>query len=308
MFWRLTESIDLLFLAVRSDMTNSAKRRALNYLLLTVLITMLLAAALPQLELQNGLPLPARENSGTQTLVEEEKLSLSIKFSTFLKTVFSLLLILMLIYFVIKVRKKPVWKEMAQVLLRMAVMSLVVTAVFFSLANVQVTLDPTEFEVLPTEVKRVGPALEPLPPSLLWLVWAGLFGGVVLMVVILFRWRREPTWAASDPLTLEAEQAVQSIKAGQDLRGVIIHCYRQMSLILQKEQNVARAETMTAREFEALLGARGIPDAPVRRLTRLFETARYGAHPPGADEEQQAIECLSAIIQFSQKKGAGLLK
>jgi len=288
-------------------MTNSTKRKAATYLLVTVLITMLLATALPQLELQDGLPLPGSNGSGTQNLTGGGSLSVSIKVSTFMKTVLSLLLILMLIYFAVKARKKPAWKEIAQVLLRMAVISLVITVMFFSLANVQVTLAPTEFESLPTEVKQVGPTLELVPPSLLWLVWVGLLGVVILMVVGLLR-ERKSTGAAPDPLVLEAEQAVQSILAGEDLRGVIIHCYRQMSLILQKEQHVARSETMTAREFEALLGARGIPDAPVRRLTRLFETARYGAHPPGSEEEQQAIECLSTIIQFSQKKEASLPK
>ena len=39
---------------------------------------------------------------------------------------------------------------------------------------------------------------------------------------------------------------------------------------------------MTAREFEALLEKRGVPNPPVHQLTALFEVARYAAQAPGA--------------------------
>jgi len=72
---------------------------------------------------------------------------------------------------------------------------------------------------------------------------------------------------------------------------------------LQEEYGLERGEAMTAREFERLLQGRGIPYEPVHQLTRLFEAARYGSRTPGPDEEQRAVECLSAIVQYSRKGG-----
>ena len=284
-------------------MTNSTKHSALIFLFSAVLIILLLAGALPRMELQAGIPLPRYDNLGETISSEEEKLEVSIKVSTFIKTVISLLIIMMLINLVSKGLKNWHWNKIAPVVLRMSLLALLITALFFALANVRVTMSPAEFEVLPTELDPVGPPLEPVPHSLIWLVWVLLGLGTILLVSVLLWWRNAPK-IAKDPLVLEAEQAVQSILAGQDLRNVIIRCYRQMSQILQQEQGLTRTDAMTAREFEALLATRGVPDMPVHQLTRLFETARYGAYPAGPDEEQQAIACLNAIIQFSRSKEA----
>jgi hypothetical protein len=73
-----------------------------------------------------------------------------------------------------------------------------------------------------------------------------------------------------------------------------------MSLALKKEQGIELEETMTAREFERLLEARGIPPVPVHQLTQLFEAARYGYRLPTPGDEQTAFDCLNAIVQHAQ--------
>ena len=95
---------------------------------------------------------------------------------------------------------------------------------------------------------------------------------------------------------------MQALRTGRDLKNVIVHCYRQMSLALQKEQGIELEETMTAREFERLLEARGIPHDPVHQLTRLFEAARYGFEQPHPGDEQVALDCLNAIVQYSRER------
>lgn len=287
-------------------MTNLTKRRALSYLFLTALITMLLAATLPHLELQKGIPLPGSANTGGNAPAVEEAPLIAVNISTFAKMVLALLVIMMLVYLLMKMHLGPDWKDIARAFLTMVVVSVVITGILFIFANGRVSPVPLEIEALPTEVKQVGPDLAPVPPALLWLVWIGLAGIILLLVIALVRQRSSARRA--DPLVLEAEQAVQALKAGQDLRSVIIHCYRQMSLILQAEQGLTRMEAMTAREFETLLETRGVPPPPVRQLTRLFEMARYAAQISEPGAEQQAFDSLNAIIQFSQKKEGGGLK
>jgi hypothetical protein len=98
-------------------------------------------------------------------------------------------------------------------------------------------------------------------------------------------------------LALEAREAVQNLQQGADLKDTVMRCYVEMSRILSEERGIQRDEAMTPREFERHLHAAGLPPAPVERLTRLFETVRYGAQTADASEEQEAIHCLTAIAE-----------
>lgn len=293
-------------------MTSTAKRRAILFLMLAALITVLLAAALPQLELQRGVPLPGWKGEDEELPVEAEEEvepQVSVNMVTFLEAIFGLFVLLAAVYIFFR-RRRLTRQMIAQVLSRLAMLALFLTILLFMFSNVNVDLTPSAEEILPLEIAAVeaGPPLAPLPSSMLWLVWIGLAGMVVLLVVMLARMRvrvRIPHRAGREALALEAEQAVKAIKAGQDVSNVIIRCYRQMSEVLKKEQGLTLEKTMTAREFEALLEKRGIPNPPVRQLTRLFELARYTAQAPGQAEEAQAVECLNAIAQAVRKKGPG---
>jgi hypothetical protein len=135
----------------------------------------------------------------------------------------------------------------------------------------------------------------------MWLVWIGLAIVLILLAVGAILWRSGQT-GRGDPVRLEAQRAVEALKTGLDLRNVILRCYEQMSLALQREQDIKREEAMTAREFERLLQARGIPREPVHQLTLLFEVARYGHRLLAPEDEQKAYECLNAIVRYSGEK------
>jgi hypothetical protein len=125
------------------------------------------------------------------------------------------------------------------------------------------------------------------------------------MLLILGIWvskRRAQDRRAGDPVTVEAEYAIQALQQGLDFRNVIVQCYRQMSAALQKEQGIELENSMTAREFERLLEAKGLPRDPVHQLTQLFETARYSLRQFTPTDEQTAFECLCTIVQFSRER------
>ena len=98
---------------------------------------------------------------------------------------------------------------------------------------------------------------------------------MVLLLVRIFLWQSRRN-RKGDPLSLQAELALRALESGESFKNVIVRCYTEMSLILQREQGLALEETMTAQEFERLLIARGIPHPPIDQLTCLFEAARYG--------------------------------
>ena len=54
---------------------------------------------------------------------------------------------------------------------------------------------------------------------------------------------------------------------------------------------------LAPREFEGHLGAAGLRDDHIRRLTRLFEAARYGGRGSSERDRREAIDCLAAIVR-----------
>jgi hypothetical protein len=120
---------------------------------------------------------------------------------------------------------------------------------------------------------------------------------VILLVgglgFIYWRYIRKPS--TTDQLREELEETIEKVKSGVDLRNVIIRCYADMSEILSKQRGIQRSDAMTPREFEEILLDLGFPEADVRQLTRLFESARYGHFEADETTEQTAIQCLTNI-------------
>jgi len=281
-------------------MSDAAKRKRLILLLLAASLMIFIAAALPQLELQPGLPLPKWEGSAGPSPIESQP-DMSMSINTFFKALLEVVGIVVSIYCVYKILKGVPWKEILGPALRIALLALVAVVILFALANFHVTPEPLAPEVLPPGLKPEGPPLGSPPEILVWLVWIGL--GV--MIVVLGIWaskRRTQNLRAGDLVELEAERAMQALKKGLDFKNVIVQCYRQMSAALQKEQGIELEDTMTAREFEHLLEAKGLPRDPVHQLTQLFEAARYSLRQFTAADEQEAFDCLSAIVQFSRER------
>jgi len=288
-------------------MTDDIKRKTLAFFLLAVIVTALLAAALPRLKLNPGLPLPGPQHRFETPFVEPTPLA-SLSFSTLFKAIMGIVLTLAVLYGGYRMIKGAPWKDLVRIFLSILAFTLpvmVALVILFALVNVRITRAPVEVNVPPPDLDIQGPPLGPLPPGLIWLVWIGLCVVIVLLGVWLVRWRIRRN-RAGDPLGLEAERAVQALRTGLDFKSVIVRCYWQMSLALKKEQGIELEETMTVREFERLLEAKGIPHAPVHQLTQLFEAARYGHQLPTPSDEQKAFDCLNAIVQHAQAAKAAL--
>lgn len=282
-------------------MTDNAKRKITALLFLAVIVIILIAVALPQLELKAGIPLP-RQNSGTAALPEDATPTLSLSLNDFFKAIFAVVVVAILAYSGYQLLKGVHWKEIVGPALLIATLTVIVVCILFALINMPSASQPLPTETPPPILKTDGPPLDPLPTSLIWLVWLGLTGAIVWLGIWISN-RRTKQAQAGDPLKLEAERALHDLRSGLDFKNVIVQCYRQMSVALQAEQGLELKETMTAREFERLLGVRGIPHAPVHQLTQLFEAARYGLRPPDASDELKAFDCLNAIVHYCRTQG-----
>ncbi|MFN8595235.1 MAG: DUF4129 domain-containing protein [Anaerolineae bacterium] len=279
-------------------MTDDSKRKTLIFLLLAAVVMVVTAAALPQLQLKPGLPLMRGDNTGA--LQPEGAPTVLISVSTFFKALVGAIVALILAYAGYQLIKGVGWRDILKSVVFIIMVAVPALVILFAIANIRITVKPLEPEVLPPVLSSES-ASAPLPGDFIWLAWIGLAVVIVLLVVWFVYWRRKQI-SVNARLRLEAEQALQALEAGADFKNVIVRCYRQMSLALQRDQGLEREEAMTARDFESLLTTRGFPVVPVQQLTRLFEAARYGLWQTNRTDEQLAVDCLNTIVQHSRER------
>ncbi len=239
-------------------MSDDAKRKGLIFLLLVASFMVLIAATLPHLDLKPGIPLPTWEG-GTMPTPTASQPDVTISLSTFFKALLEVVGIIVALYCLYKFLKGVPWKEILGPALRIALLTSLVIVILFAFTNLNITPGSPTADFLPPELKfEEGPPLGSPPAFLVWLVWIGL--GIMLVVLgVWFSKRRTQDRRLGDPVTVEAEYAMQALLKGLDFRNVIVQCYQQMSAALQKEQGIELENSMTAREFEQSVGSERSP-------------------------------------------------
>ena len=94
-----------------------------------------------------------------------------------------------------------------------------------------------------------------------------------------------------------ALKTLREISGGRQWDDAVIQCYALMNQVISDRQQLFRDESMTPGEFSLRLVKVGLPIGPVRKLTTLFERARYDDRSSHTSETEDAILCLEAIIQ-----------
>jgi hypothetical protein len=281
-------------------MTGSTKRKTLILLGLVVIITMMIAAGLSQLELRPGMPLPSVDQGQVVISPEkQEELPAIFPVSEVFIVLFGLGLAVSILYMIYKTVRGIGWADVRSYIQTIIVITLIAGSIVFLIvllpkAQGSLLMEPPP----PTQVPPVTSPLGPAPTLLLWLVGIALLVGSILLGIWIFASSRQETTIGL--VGLEAEKARQALMTGLDLKDVIIKCYRQMSLAVEKDRGIERKDFMTTREFENLLEATGIPHDPIHQLTQLFEAVRYGNWQPNHMDEQKAIHCLQAIVLYSR--------
>lgn len=281
-------------------MTGSTKRKTLLLLGLIILTTMIIAANLPQLEFQPGMPLPRLEPGQLLVVPTEEAQFVSISITSFVLVLTALLLAGTMLYVLYQLLRGFDWKLIVDSLRYVLIISVSLVCLVFL---IMLFPDSDTYTPVGIPIQTPKPVVtSPLgttPPSLLWLVRIGLLAISVFVVMWVFT--PSPPSSPIDRIGLEAEKARRALTGGMDLKDVILNCYLQMSLALKQDQGIERKDFMTTGEFERLLEAAGMPHEPIHQLTRLFDAVRYGNWQPDATEEQMAFQCLEAIMAYSRE-------
>jgi len=101
----------------------------------------------------------------------------------------------------------------------------------------------------------------------------------------------------AEPELLEAARAaMKELEEGGDPRGAIVSYFLKLCRLL-RERGVEVGEEMTAREVAqlALEKFKGLDPAPLAKLVRLFEEARYSDHRIDEAMREEALACFRAI-------------
>ena len=117
---------------------------------------------------------------------------------------------------------------------------------------------------------------------------------------VAYRWWKRFSSRNYSPLNTIADIAQASLEelaAGREWSDVIVQSYIRMNEAVSARRGLRRAQAMTPREFAERLSHAGLPTDAVRRLTRLFESARYGARQSSQSDVSEAISCLNSILR-----------
>ncbi len=172
----------------------------------------------------------------------------------------------------------------------------------FTQANAAVSSSPTD--------AATAPVFEPPQVSNILIY---VIGFVVLLIVAFIFWKLIGWWgrvkkelaAARQPMTEIAaivRSSLKEIASGENSTNAIIRCYEQMSYAVDEKRGLRRDFAMTVSEFAERLERAGLPHEPVQRLTRLFESVRYGAGKTAPRDVDEAVVCLNAILKYCGEK------
>lgn len=272
-----------------------------------MVLTAIVAASLPRLELQPGMPPPKLESGQVVVANNEEEPLAAVPVSEFLLVIVALVCLGYFLYRFFKTRRVAGrWNTGS--IIRPVIQFLLAAGLFLFLMQMLISNSQNSLPSglpVPKPAPLIASPLGPVPPWLFWLVGMGALTISILAGVWLFGVSPGRSKTVNR-VGREAEKARRALQAGQPLKDVILQCYRDMSRVMEEEQGMGREDSMTTREFEESLGAAGIPRAPLHQLTQLFEAVRYGNWQPDPEDERKAIRSLEAIMAYSREaKGAG---
>lgn len=281
------------------------RRRLLIIFILAAAALLLLTVSISRLELQEGKPLPEswEEQSSAGNIAD---LPGGETLWNILRSVYFAMLVLFPVALVYLLLSKEGRKLLLRTLLRLLPVALLLMWLFNYLRKLAAQKQVSEggmggFNQPP--LLTPGPELDFTPSAPSWVVWAtslavalGVVALVLLIVWIYWKKQQRPQQQPLKLLAQEAQNALDSIEAGADLRNVVVRCYFEMSQILNQTRGITRNEDMTPHEFQMRLVEKGLPGEAIDQLTQLFEEARYGQRAPGKLEEQRAVASLSAIL------------
>jgi ABC-type multidrug transport system fused ATPase/permease subunit len=272
---------------------------------LAVLMLVILAAGLGNTQFQPGRTLARGESTTLQMSIE--KIAKEIGSIPLWKQVVFWALVFVLVIIVASLFP-PEWrKKILKYFLRY---SLIVLAILYLLKNIHGLLPELNLggiggqgsSIVGTEDTTPAIFTAPkVPPALLYLISLGIILALAGIVFLISRWwvkkqHLQHSGESLENLAKITRSSLADISSGKNWEDAIILCYARMSAVAGSQRGLHRRKDLTASEFAARLEGAGLPGEAVRRLTGLFEAARYGRGDASPQETSEAIACLKTVL------------
>lgn len=215
----------------------------------------------------------------------------------------------LLVLIVTSILSPELRKKLLRAIFRLAVLCLLILYVVqnrerFGLANLE-PLDLSDSQFTAPALNIPPPVFSPpdIPPALTYLISVAV---ILLTMGLLWFFGRgfsaRRTRPAKD-LSLEdiaaaARLSLRDLSTGRDWQDSILRCYENMTEVVARRRGFQRDLHLTPSEFAAHLEQSGLPADAVRRLTRLFESVRYGARNSSPRENAEAADCLRTVLHY----------
>ena len=138
--------------------------------------------------------------------------------------------------------------------------------------------------------------------------WISYVLSLALAGILIFAaWRVYSVWhemnvgsskSSINKLAKIVRTSLNDLSDGRDSTDVIMNCYFRMSEVVSEKKQIARGSSMTPAEFATRLEQAGFPADAVQRLTRLFESVRYGSYRSDSTMVNEAVGCLTTILHY----------
>ena len=268
---------------------------------LGVLTLVLLAASLPSVELKPAQAFFSGEDSQPGIFSEFAHFTETVGRMSLGEAIMLVVGFLILFVLLLAMLSPEARKRLLKAILRVG---LTVWAIYYALTKFRpegifgTEVEGAALEQGPEVVGVSPPPYTPLavPP---WLIYVASLLTVLFFTGVgfwLYRILRPPKRQLQD-LARAARSALKDLSDGRDWEDAVIRCYVRMSEALGQERGLHRQQAMTPQEFASRLEQAGLPSDPIRRLTRLFEKARYGGRKSSREDVNEAVTCLTAILQ-----------
>jgi hypothetical protein len=297
------------------DPSQPAPRRALRYarsavLLLAILALVLLASGLRDVNFAEPRQFSRAESENISFSVAAlvEGLASIPRWKQVLFWVGVYLLVLILTSILSpELRKRLLWATARLAILSLAILYLVQNRERFGLMNLE-PLDLGGLQITPQNLDLAPPVFSPpsIPPALTYLISVA----VILLTIGLFwlfgrgfsaRRMRPAKDLSLEDIAAAARASLRDLSTGRDWEDSILRCYESMTEVVARKRGFHRDPHLTPSEFAAHLEQSGLPAEAVRRLTRLFESVRYGAHTSGERESAEAADCLREVLRYCRE-------
>jgi hypothetical protein len=287
-------------------MMNPFRRKILVVILggISLLVLIYLIASLGGLILQPAKPFAYIENS------KDISIALRPNWNGLIYIFYIVVALLVVLFFLLPPDQK---KRLLIGLARFAIIGLVIYLIFSQLGSGGTPGPRPE----PTDqfyrMKTPGPSATPAPgvtpavytpPGIP--LWTSYLAGLLILVVIAggwgwMAWRGSRKKAPYQSLAEIARSALSEIDDGKDWGDAILNAYHRMTNAVAHWRGIHRQAAMTPAEFAAFLTSAQLPGEAVRRLTSLFEQVRYGSKSSTQADIKEAVECLTAIMNYCQE-------